>query len=279
MRLLVCLTVALTACLPGEIVRVQTDSLGEGLTFIRGGGGNTVVVASGSRALVFDPKMWPWGDEVRHVLRDSGANAMYVVDSHMHFDHAGENERYPNALIFAAPSTIERLTRDSLVTELPRPDAVPSVPIRHDVTLAIGGEPIELRHTEPAHTDGDVYLWMPERRLLATGDLFNSGFYPRIDPGNGGRVLGLINALDELSRYQADIIIPGHGPAATRAELVAQRDFLRSLRDAVAESRRSGLADPQIIEKLSLPAGEQFSGALSGRRPLVEGLLRELPRG
>jgi cyclase len=72
--------------------------------------------------------------------------------------------------------------------------------------------------------------------------VFFNGRYPLIDWSTGGRVDGMIAASDRLLRLaDADTkIVPGHGPLATRADLVKYRDMLATAADRVRRLKASG---------------------------------------
>ena len=269
----------LPACLPAELFHVRTLPLAPGFTFLRGGGGNSVVLVRGERALVFDAKMWPFGEEVARVVAAAGATPEFLVDSHLHFDHTGANdlELAQGAILVAAESTLAFLASDRVGRIAPVFGGAPWLPVHRRVTLEVEGEPVEVVHPAAAHTDGDVYAWFPDERTLATGDLYTAGFYPHVDPLHGGTMLGLLAALDELCRYPATRVLPGHGPAASRADLVAYRDFLRSLRDEVLRRRGRGESDEAIVRAMIAPRGEPYRnlGGFSSRADVVRRLVDE----
>lgn len=271
--LLVGLALAASACLPAELTTVVRSALDDDLVFVRGGGGNSLVLLRGGRALVFDPKMWPWDDSITRLLHEHGARPGLVVNSHLHFDHVLANRRYPDVPILAAPATLAALSDPLRGPRFPHPPGAPTHVVRRRLALNFGGEPVVLLHPGgPAHTAGDLALWLPRRRVLATGDLFDHGFYPHVVASDGGRFDGYLAALDQLCALEPLVVLPGHGAAATGADLVAYRDFLRALRDAVERERAAGLSADAIVAKLSPPAGEPLValGDFSSRRAIVE---------
>jgi len=269
------LILLLSGCLPAEVRTVRPTPMGDGLVFVRGGGGNSVVLAHGRRALVFDPKTWPFERAVRDALREAGADAAWIVESHAHFDHVQAATEYTGAMLIASPFTAALAAHGSLSGALPRPPAVPSLPVRTRLTLDLGGEPAVVVALAPAHTGGDVALWLPARRVLATGDCFDAGFYPHVDPFIGGTMTGYLASLERLAAFDAEVVLPGHGPAATGRDLAAYRDWLRSLHDEVARARREGASRSQIVERLSPRGAETYEdlGLFSSRRAVVEALL------
>jgi glyoxylase-like metal-dependent hydrolase (beta-lactamase superfamily II) len=69
------------------------------------------------------------------------------------------------------------------------------------------------------------------------GDTFFNGRYPLIDVSSGGSLPGMIAAANQgLAMTNAETrFIPGHGPLATRADLVRYRDMLVTVRDRVGK--------------------------------------------
>ena len=91
----------------------------------------------------------------------------------------------------------------------------------------LGGRTVELRHLAPGNTKGDMILWLPEEKILATGDIVVRptpyGFfsYPR----------SWAAVLRELKTIDAKYIIPGHGEIMTDT---AYLDLLAETMDLVA---------------------------------------------
>jgi glyoxylase-like metal-dependent hydrolase (beta-lactamase superfamily II) len=95
------------------------------------------------------------------------------------------------------------------------------------LVVDLGGRAVELRHLAPGNTKGDMFLWLPEERILATGDIVVRptpyGFfsYPRSWAG----------VLRELKAFNATTIIPGHGDVMTDT---AYLDLLAETMELVA---------------------------------------------
>jgi cyclase len=266
-------------CLPAEVRQVTVKPLEEGLTFVQGGGGNSIVLVRGNRALVFDTKMWPNEDAVLDVARGANASITAVVTSHLHSDHSEANRFHPRARIHAAASTHEALAETRVGRRLPAGRAGPTLPVRGELAVNFEGERVVLVHPGPAHTGGDVFAWFPERKVLVTGDLFDLGYYPHVLAEHGGTFVGYLAALEKLCTYPAERVIPGHGREGTRADLTAMRDFVRSLHDGVRDGRARGLSDEAIREALVPRGSETYEdlGPFSNRAEVVEAFRRELP--
>ena len=90
------------------------------------------------------------------------------------------------------------------------------------LSLAIGGERIELLHGR-GETDDATFVWLPERRVLASGD-FVIWMFPNV--GNPRKVqryaADWAAALRQMQALQPDVLIPGHGPVVFGRERAAQ---------------------------------------------------------
>ena len=93
------------------------------------------------------------------------------------------------------------------------------------LVLDVAGRKIELLHLGPSHGPADIQLWMPEERLLISGDLaFNIRVLPILDHTD---IRGWIQTWNKLEALNASIIIPGHG-GPTDIETVTKftKDYL-----------------------------------------------------
>jgi glyoxylase-like metal-dependent hydrolase (beta-lactamase superfamily II) len=109
-----------------------------------------------------------------------------------------------------------------------RQQTPPTRTMTDKVVIDLGGRTVELRHIAPGNTKGDMILWLPEERILATGDIVVRptpyGFfsYPR----------SWATVLRELKNFDAKYIVPGHGDLMTDTAYV---DLLAETMDLVAD--------------------------------------------
>jgi len=109
--------------------------------------------------------------------------------------------------------------------------AYPSEILGDSRALQLGKTKIELRHFGPAHTAGDIVVWLPEQKILFTGDIvFTQRLLGVLPVGNSG---GWVKAFDAAMALKPSIVVPGHGhvtdiQTATRDT----RDYLTHLRSA-----------------------------------------------
>ena len=102
-------------------------------------------------------------------------------------------------------------------------------------TLTLGGRRFEISHAGPAHTPEDLVVWLPESRVLLAGDIVFRGRIPFVGLADSG---AWVQALERLLAYDAQVIVPGHGPVSTsaRADLQLTRDYLVHLRQSMGQA-------------------------------------------
>ncbi len=233
-------------------VPIQTRQLGENLTLLSGPGGNVVVLHGADGLVVVDTFVAPAWPRLQGSLAGLGGGApvKFVINTHWHFDHTDNNAplHAAGATVVAHANTKRRMSEPHHLAVLELDfaaspaSALPQRVFTDRYTLEANGERLELSHVPPAHTDTDVTVRFEHANVLHAGDVFFNGRYPYIDGNTGGRVDGMIAASDRLlSRADAGTkIVPGHGPLATRADLVKYRDMLSTAADRVRKLKASG---------------------------------------
>lgn len=109
--------------------------------------------------------------------------------------------------------------------------------IREASTLKMGGLDFLVQPVGPAHTPEDLVVYVPQLKLLFAGDLVFRGRVPFVGQADSGR---WIAGLDKLLAFDAQVIVPGHGPVShtARADLQLTRDYLAYLRKSMGDAAR-----------------------------------------
>ena len=276
-RLLVALALGLGACAhepaappPAaptgfEDVQVQTVDLGHGLYMLRARGGNIGASTGPDGVLLIDDQYAPLAPKIEAAIRAvSDQPIRFVLNTHWHGDHTGGNENLGKAgvLIVAHHSVRKRMQAggfmDAFKREVPpaAAAALPVVTFGEDLSFHANGLEIAALHVTAAHTDGDAVVFFRGANVVHLGDLYFNGLYPVIDWGSGGHIDGVIAALDRLLPLIDDQtkVVPGHGPLATRAELVAYRELLANVAVRIKKLMKQGRTLDQI--KAAKPTAE-----------------------
>jgi cyclase len=243
-----------------EKIQIRTTDLGNKTYMLEGQGGNITVAVGSDGILMVDGQFAPLSDKVKAAIREIAPLPIkYLVNTHYHGDHTGGNDNFAKdgAVIVAHDNIRVRLaagTRNGLTgaTVPPRaPEALPKQTyFGGSFTLEVGGRTAQLTHIANAHTDGDTWVYFADANVLSTGDTFNNlKRYQNIDFANGGDVRGMIRALDTYLKAANDQtkIVPGHGPLATKADLLTFRDMLVTSHDRIEKLFNEGKSEQEVV--------------------------------
>jgi len=224
-------------------IRQRVSRLAPDMYFVSGGGGNSLVIKRGDETFVVDTKFGPGSTSLhRWIANELGGPVTTILNTHYHYDHTQGNPRYPDADIWAherVPGLMRSRDGEWWRT---RERGIPSRLIGddgRDDTFA--QTDVVIRHPGVAHTHADLYAYVPEAEVVATGDMLFHTYYPFFDTGQGGAaVLPLAGAVRRLADDHPDAtFLPGHGPLATAADLRHYAAYLETLYD-VAERVTDG---------------------------------------
>ena len=233
-----------------DAVDVTAQEIRPGVAVLFGNGGNIGVSHGEDGTLIVDDQFAPLVPKIQAAIAGLGASPVkFLVNTHWHFDHSGGNEPFgqAGAIIVAQTRVRDRLVAGGTVagnTSPPAPKAaLPLVTYDRGISFHLNGDTIDVIHTGGGHTDGDSAIYWHKANVLHTGDLMmhKSGF-PFVDLSSGGNVEHLLVSLDQLiAMTDADtLIIPGHGPLATRADLIAWRAMIATAVERVQALKTAG---------------------------------------
>lgn len=112
---------------------------------------------------------------------------------------------------------------------------VPNTTFTDRIVLFLGSTEIQLLHPGKAHTAGDVILWLPQEKILATGDIVN-GPVPLM-PSPYAR--DYIDVLGRLKALGFATLVPGHGAIERDTAYI---DLLVELFESATKQMRASLA-------------------------------------
>lgn len=105
--------------------------------------------------------------------------------------------------------------------------------------ITFGGEIFELRKVGPAHTPGDSLIWLPQQRVVFSGDVVYIGRMLGVLPNSNSR--HWIEAFQTMTALEPVTIVPGHGPPTDLAQASADTfDYLLFLRETVGAFMENG---------------------------------------
>jgi cyclase len=186
-----------------------------------------------------------------------------LINTHHHLDHTGGNRFFKGATIVATEKCREALAPGFppvplLQRFMPRfarefpllRVALPVVTFESGMVIRDGDREIHLWHPgAPAHTAGDAAVFLPRERVLFAGDIAFHYVTPLAFQGHVGN---WIKAADRLLGFDAEVIVPGHGPIGTKSDLRRMRDYLALVRREAKKRFEAGMPEEAAARDIKL---------------------------
>ena len=125
----------------------------------------------------------------------------------------------------------------------------PDAAVTRDTAIDVGGRRVVVTHPGPAHTPGDLTVWLPAERVLFAGDLLVEDGVTMLVDGNS-TVLGA--ALDRIDALGPRVLVPGHGriPAEPRALVAETRRYVDSIRATARAAVEAGVPMTRVLARM-----------------------------
>jgi glyoxylase-like metal-dependent hydrolase (beta-lactamase superfamily II) len=259
---------------------MTTQALNPNLALIAGNGGNVLVRKAGNGELVaVDGGLASNAAALLTAIKDSlGSDRVTtLINTHWHHEQIGLNDVLGarGVRIFAHENTRQWLSTrierffDGMVFEPLPPPAQPNETFYHYGSLQHGDVPVEYGYLRQAHTDGDMYVFLPQDNVLHTGGIISSDAWPLMDWWTGGWMGGLVDGIETLLSIANDntVIVPATGPVMTKADLIAMRNMYAELFEAV---RNSFMASNTVEETVALKPAAAYEGKLGNSDLFIE---------
>ncbi len=254
-----------------EEVEIKVQQLTEHVYMLEGRGGNIGLSIGDDGVFMIDDQYAPLTPAILEAIdRLTDQPVKFVLNTHWHGDHTGGNENLgkAGAIIVAHDKVRERMSTEQFRKLIggrtpPAADAaLPMVTFNDRISFFMNDDEIQAFHVAPAHTDTDSMIYFSSADVLHMGDVFFNKQFPFIDVDLGGSVDGTIAAANlalEMTTEKTKII-PGHGPLASRQDLIDYRDILLTVRNSVAELiGRNCTLEEVLAEKLTESLDETWN--------------------
>lgn len=199
------------------------EKISEDIYQVKGGSGaNAGVIIGQKEIMVIDAKMSEESarqmlDEIKKI---SAVPITVLALTHSDGDHVNGITAFPADIKIIAQEETKRYMDEAFKDEkqrayLPRIKTFVSGGPKYD----LGGRKVELRYFGPAHTSGDVVVYVPEEKVAFLGDLYFAGRDPLVHRHKNGNSFGLVKVLQSVLALDAETFLSGHADKATRADI------------------------------------------------------------
>ena len=203
-----------------------THQLKPNVYWIEGGGGNSTVIVGTKGVIVVDAKTTKEGGQelLDDIAKITPKPVTTVILTHSDGDHVNGLAAFPAGVKVIAQENNKKEQEAALAAGgrgAPPADHQPTQVIsKNKETVTIEGEKLELYHWAPAHTSGDLIVYLPAQKIVATGDIIaTNNPYPRIHDEKNGSAEGWIRTAKGIASLDADTFVPGHGNIQTKADI------------------------------------------------------------
>ncbi len=194
------------------------------------GSSNTTIITGSEGTVVVDTTLFPEkARRIRDFVKELARKPVkLVVNTHYHPDHTFGNQEFEDIDIVASSLTLEKMKdmdNDEYLEHLPKIKKIvfPSETFDEEwdgfniIIKRVGG-----------HTPDSSFVYLKSERILITGDLVFNGLHAEIVSDSD--IESWIDILGELSKFDAEWIVPGHGVPKDATCLKLMQKYLMKFR-------------------------------------------------
>jgi len=239
-----------------------------------GAGGNSTIIIGKTSVIVVDAKTSEAGgkDLLAEVAKITPLPVKTAIITHSDGDHVNGLAAFPAGLRIIAHDNNKKEQQTALAAGgrgAPPADRLPTETVtKSKESLTIDGVKLELYHWAPAHTSGDLVVYLPDQKIVATGDIIvtnRADDNPNIHQEKNGSTAGWITCVKGIVSLNADTFVPGHGDLLTKADVQRKLAATSARREKIAEMVKAGKSVDEI--KAALPDAPAPGAPARGAAP------------
>jgi cyclase len=141
------------------------------------------------------------------------------------------------------------VTENNLASQKELKPTPPNVTLSTEMTLYRGSREIQVRFLGRGHTAGDVVVFLPNEKVVITGDFLTSGLSNMSDSYPEEWVA----SLESLKKLDFDTVLPGHGDAFTdKAKIDYFQAYMRDVWSEVSRLKKEGVSAEEAAKRADL---------------------------
>lgn len=253
--------------------------------WIEGGGGNSGVIIGDKGVIVVDAKTTPAAGKelLEDIAKITPKPVTTVIETHSDGDHVNGLASFPAGITIISHENNKKEQDTALAAGgrgAPPAGHLPTKTIsKNKEDLKIEGQKIEVLHWAPAHTSGDLVVFLPAERIVFTGDIITTQPDALIHLEKNGSSEGWVTTAKGIAALNADQFVPGHGNVLAKADVQKKATDVAAKRVKIKNLVAQGKSLDEIRTAVGDPAPAQGRG---GRGPgfasFTEVVYRELSK-
>jgi cyclase len=200
------------------------------------GAGNITMLVGQKYVILVDAKFPADHDGIMKIVQGvTKLPVRYVINTHMHPDHAGGNP----AMQMVGADVIASENGRRIMAERQAP-GLANITLRDYLRIYLDDMPLDLYYFGRGHTDNDIVIHLPTKKMLIAGDLFAlyGPYREVIDYTAGGSLRDWTRTLERALQLDFDTVIPGHSGLTDRKNMEGYKDYLTRTQDMVREMNK-----------------------------------------
>lgn len=229
-------------------------SLKENVSWVEGAGGNSGVIVGDDGVIVIDAKITEAAGKelLDDIAKITPKPVNTVILTHSDRDHVNGLAAFPNGITIIAQENNKKEQERALAAGgngAPPDGHLPTRLVTKDrEQLKLDGVTLQLLHWGPAHTSGDLVIYLPKQKIVFTGDIITNRPDPLIHLEKNGSSEGWIKTAKGIVALDADTFIPGHGGPETKADIQQYLAHAEAKRAKIKQLVAEGKTLDQIKE-------------------------------
>lgn len=271
LAVLFCLALGVANAQAPAAAPFTTHQLAPDVYWVEGGGGNSGVIVGSDGVIVVDAKTTPAGGKelLDQIAKITPKPVTTVILTHSDGDHVNGLASFPAGLRIIAHENNKREQEAALAAGgrgAPPADRLPSQTVSRDKErVEIAGVKVELLHWAPAHTSGDLIVYLPKQKIVFTGDIIAVQLPdPLIHLEKKGSSEGWIETVQGIVALDSDQFVPGHGAVQTKAEVEKRLTGAEAKRAKIKDLVAQGKSLDEIKAAVGDPPPNQGRGGGRG---------------
>jgi cyclase len=254
---------------------LKVHELQSNVFWVEGGGGNSGVIVGEKGVVVIDAKTTAASGKelLDDIAKITPKPVTTVILTHSDVDHVNGLVSFPAGIKIIAHENNKKEQETALASGgrgAPPADHLPTqVVTRNSESLEIEGVQFQLLHWAPAHTSGDLVVYLPAQKIVFTGDILAMQLPdPLIHLEKHGSSAGWITTAQGMVALDANQYVPGHGEVQAKAAVAkrlsdaeAKRAKIQDLvtQDKSLDEIRAGVGDAPPTQGGRGPAFASFT--------------------
>ena len=229
--------------------------------WIEGGGGNSGVIVGEKGVIVIDAKTNATSGKqlLDEIAKITPKPVTTVIETHSDGDHINGLAAFPATGITVIAHENDKKEQETALAAggrgAPPAGHLPTrvVTTNHE-SLKLEGEQIEAYHWAPAHTTGDLVVYLPKEKIVFTGDIIAVQLPdPLIHLEKNGSSEGWIATVKGITALDADRFVPGHDDVQNKAAIQKRLDEASAKRAKIKELVAQGKSLDEVKAAVDPP--------------------------